>query len=53
VPSQKGLFSECPQRQRLIAVRPDKSKVLPLESQIVNSPSTRIEPLLLIVILAK
>ena len=53
VPSQKGLFSECPHRQRLIAVRPDKSKALPVMSQIVNSPSTRIEPLLLIVIRAK
>ena len=34
-------------------VRPDKSKTPPLASQIVNSPSTRIEPLLLIVIFAK
>jgi hypothetical protein len=34
-------------------VRPDKSKALPVASQIVNSPSTRIEPLLLMVIFAK
>jgi len=53
VPSQKGLFSECPHRQRPIAVRPDKSKALPVVSQIVKSPSTRIEPLLLMVIFAK
>jgi len=53
VPSQNGLFSECPHRQRLIAVRPDKSKALPVVSQIVNSPSTRIEPLLWMVIFAK
>lgn len=52
-PSQKGLFSECPQRQRPIAVRPDRSNTLPVASQIVNSPSTRMEPLLLIVIFAK
>ncbi len=36
-----------------MAVRPDRSKVLPLASQMVNSPSTLIEPLLLIVIFAK
>src|SRR5208282_1992171 len=53
LPSQKGLFSECPHRQRPIVVRPDKSKTPPAASQIVNSPSTRIEPLLLMVIFAK
>lgn len=52
-PSQKGLFSECPHRQRPIAVLPDRSKAFPAASQIVNSPSTRIGPLLLIVIFAK
>lgn len=36
-----------------MVVRPDRSKVLPVASQIVNSPSTLIEPLLLMVIFAK
>src|SRR5579862_2315171 len=51
-PSQNGLFSECPQRHSPRAVRPPKPNGFPSASQISNSPSTRIEPLLLIVILA-
>jgi len=49
-PSQKGLFSECPQRQRLIEVRPPRSKTPPSESTISKSPSIRTEPLLRTVI---
>jgi hypothetical protein len=45
-PSQKGLFSDWPQRQRPIAVRPARPNSLPSESCTVNSPSTRIDPLL-------
>src|SRR6516225_5667146 len=51
-PSQKGLFSEKPQRHRLITVRPARPKTFPSMSVIVNSPSIRIGPLLLIVTLA-
>src|SRR5208337_473500 len=53
VPSQKGLFSEWPQRQSPIEVRPPKSNALPPASYRVNSPSTRSEPLLFTVIFAK
>ena len=49
-PSQKGLLVEFPQRQRPIAVRPARPKGAPVGSTISKSPSTRIEPLLLIVI---
>ena len=50
VPSQKGLFSDCPQRHRPITVRPAKSKVLPSPSSMVKEPSMRNEPLLRTVI---
>ena len=43
--SQKGLFCECPHRQRLTAVRPPSPKGLPSMSQISNSPSNRSGPL--------
>ena len=46
VPSQKGLFSDCPQRHRPITARPAKSKVLPSPSSMVKEPSMRNEPLL-------
>src|SRR6266700_2491528 len=49
--SQKGLFCECPQRQRLTAVRPPRPKGLPSMSQISNSPSKRSGPLFRTVIL--
>jgi hypothetical protein len=45
-PSQNGLFSDIPQRHRPIAVRPANPKALPSASTIVNSPSTRMGPLL-------
>src|SRR5215472_19091932 len=50
-PSQKGLFMEWPQRQSDMVVRPAKPKSAPCGSTISKSPSTRIEPLLFIVIL--
>jgi hypothetical protein len=50
LPSQKGLFSEWPHRQRLMEVRPARSNTFPSASTIVNSPSIRNEPLLLTVI---
>src|SRR4051794_31281529 len=50
-PSQNGLFSECPQRQREMTVRPASPKVAPLGSTISNSPSIRMGPLLRAVIL--
>ena len=46
VPSQKGLFSDFPQRHRPITVRPAKSKVLPSASSMVKEPSIRNGPLL-------
>src|SRR5690348_8527707 len=45
LPSQNGLFSECPHRHRLIAVRPANPNTPPCISQIVNSPSSRKGPL--------
>src|SRR5580692_6608406 len=51
-PSQNGLLAEWPQRQRPIEVRPARPKAWPSGSTISNSPSTRIDPLLLMVILA-
>jgi len=36
-----------------MTVRPDKSNVFPAASQIVKSPSNRIDPLLLMVSFAK
>src|SRR5580692_13130505 len=51
-PSQNGLFAEWPQRQRPIEVRPARPKARPSGSTISKSPSTRIDPLLLMVILA-
>ena len=50
-PSQNGLFSEWPQRHNEITVRPARPNAAPVGSQISNSPSIRIEPLLLTVIL--
>jgi hypothetical protein len=50
-PSQKGLFEEWPQRQSETVVRPASPKGAPCGSTISKSPSTRIEPLLLMVIL--
>src|SRR6185369_17652366 len=50
-PSQKGLFAECPQRQRPIAVLPARPKVWPCGSTISKSPSILIEPLLFTVTL--
>lgn len=50
-PSQNGLFAECPHRHRPIAVRPAKPNAFPWGSTISKSPSTRIGPLLPIVIL--
>jgi len=51
-PSQKGLFSEWPQRHRAMAVRPANPKAFPSISVMVNSPSMRIGPLLRMVTLA-
>ena len=51
-PSQKGLFSEWPQRHRPMAVRRPRPNDLPSASAISKSPSTRMEPLGLIVIFA-
>lgn len=51
-PSQNGLFAEWPQRHKPIEVRPLRPKGLPSASQISKSPSTRIEPLGLMVIFA-
>jgi hypothetical protein len=45
LPSQNGLFSECPQRQSEIAVRPARPNKAPVGSQISKSPSMRIGPL--------
>src|SRR5689334_11385166 len=50
-PSQKGLFAEWPQRQSDMVVRPARPKGAPCGSTISKSPSTRMEPLLLTVIL--
>lgn len=50
-PSQKGLFSDAPQRHRPITERPARSNLAPEGSQISKSPSMRMEPLSLIVIL--
>jgi hypothetical protein len=50
VPSQKGLFCDCPQRQRATWVRPPSPNTLPCESTISKSPSILMEPLSLIVI---
>src|SRR5579875_707500 len=44
-PSQKGLFSEWPQRHREIAVLPASPNDRPVGSQISNSPSIRKGPL--------
>ena len=51
-PSQKGLFSEAPQRHSPIDVRPAMPNSFPSASWIVNSPSRRIDPLLNIVTFA-
>jgi len=51
-PSQKGLLADCPQRHRPITVRPPKPKGLPCASTISTSPSTRSDPLSLMMILA-
>jgi hypothetical protein len=45
------LFEEWPQRQSETVVRPASPKGAPCGSTISKSPSTRIEPLLLMVIL--
>jgi hypothetical protein len=50
-PSQNGLFAECPQRQRPMAVLPARPNAWPCGSTISKSPSILIEPLLLTVIL--
>ena len=52
LPSQKGLFSEAPQRQRLMVVRPARSYGFPSASHNVRSPSKRRDPSFLTVILA-
>src|ERR1700677_1586458 len=49
-PSQNGLFADCPQRHNPMAVRPAKPKTFPCGSTTSKSPSTRIEPLLPMVI---
>lgn len=51
-PSQNGLFFDAPQRHKPIAVRPARSNLFPSGSQTSKSPSTLIEPLLLMVIFA-
>src|SRR5260221_10948515 len=52
VTSQKGLLADCPQRQRLIAVRPARPNERPSWSRMVMpSPSRRIGPLLRTMIL--
>ena len=51
-PSQKGLLSAMPQRQSEITDRPARPNELPSESSIVNSPSIRMGPLLMIVTFA-
>jgi hypothetical protein len=51
-PSQNGLFAEWPQRHKPTVVRPASPNDLPSASQISNSPSTRMEPLALMVIFA-
>ena len=43
-PSQKGLFSDSPQRQSEIMVRPPNPYRFPCASSIVKSPSRRIGP---------
>lgn len=48
-PSQKGLFSASPQRQREITDRPPNPYEFPSESWMVKSPSMRIGPLLITV----
>ena len=50
-PSQNGLFFDCPHLHRPITSLPARSYVPPVRSIISKSPSTFIEPLLLIVIL--
>src|SRR5712675_1032296 len=52
VPSQKGLFDDSPQRQRVITVRPARSNGRPSWSTSTKSPSMRTGPLLRIVTLA-
>src|SRR5689334_2635037 len=52
IPSQNGLFCDCPQRHNPMVVRPARSNGLPCVSWMVNSPSMRIEPLSRMVILA-
>src|SRR5262249_3771488 len=49
LPSQKGLLAECPHRQSEMTVRPARPKAAPVGSQISNSPSMRILPLVLTV----
>src|SRR5258708_29774298 len=49
-PSQKGLFFEGPQRHKPITVRPARPNGVPCGSTISKSPSTRMLPLLLMVI---
>ena len=51
-PSQNGLFSAIPQRQREITVRPASPYELPSASWMTNSPSSRMGPLLKIVTFA-
>jgi hypothetical protein len=50
-PSQKGLFAECPHRQRAKVVRPASPNVRPSGSTISKSPSMRSDPLWFTVIL--
>src|ERR1700676_516841 len=50
-PSQKGLFADWPQRQRLKVVRPASPKGRPSGSTNSKSPSMRMEPLWFTVIL--
>jgi len=52
-PSQNGLFSDNPQRQSEITVRPASPYSFPSGSWIVKSPSMRIGPLLFTVILVE
>jgi hypothetical protein len=44
-PSQNGLFPECPQRHREIAVRPARPNSFPCPSLIVKLPEMRRGPL--------
>src|SRR5271157_2731771 len=50
--SQNGLLADWPHRQRPMAVRPARPKAWPAGSTISKSPSTRIDPLLLMITLA-